>query len=54
MVARKLHSNRSDKKSTLKFVGEIQDMIDNDPKWSIRSIAWDMGLSELFYPTDSA
>ena len=46
-AARKLPSNRSDKKRTPEFVGEIQTMIGNDPSKSIRSIARDMGVSEF-------
>ena len=37
MVARKLHSDRSDEKRNLEFVGEILAMIDNDYKKSIWS-----------------
>ena len=32
MFSRKLHSHRSDMKRTPEFLGEIQVMIDNDPK----------------------
>ena len=46
-AAQKLHSIRFDKKTTSKFIGEIQAMIDNDPSKSIRSIAWDMGVAEF-------
>ena len=41
------HVDRSNKKRTPEFVGEIQDMIDNDPRKSISSIATDMGVSKF-------
>ena len=42
-----LHSDRSDKKIILEFVGEIQAKIDSYPCKSIRSIASDIGVSEF-------
>ena len=47
MAVRKPQSKCSGKKITLKFVAEIKAMIDNDPRESIRSIAWDIGESEF-------
>ena len=37
----------SEEKRTPKFIGEILAMIDNDPSKSIKSLAKDMGMSEL-------
>ena len=42
-VTQKSHSDRSDKKRTPKFLGKIQNMIDNNPSKSIMSIASDIG-----------
>ena len=46
-AAQKPHSVRSEKKRALKFLGETQVMIDNDHSKSIRSLARNMGVSEL-------
>ena len=46
-AARNPHPDRSDKKRTPKFVGEIQVMFDNDRSKSIKSITRDMGVSEF-------
>ena len=47
MLVEKSHFDRSDKKITPGFVCKIQSMIDNDHRKLIRSIAGDMGASEL-------
>ena len=46
-ASRKTRSDRSDKKRIHEFSAEIQAMIDNDLNKAIRSIAMDMGMSEL-------
>ena len=46
-TARKLHSGRSDKKRTPDFVGETQIMIHYNHCKSIRSLDWDVGVSEF-------
>ena len=47
MTVLKPHSDRSDNKTTLEYLGEIQAMIDNDPSKSIRSTLRDMEMSEF-------
>ena len=47
MAAQKPHSDCSDNKRTLKFLGEIQAMIDNNPSKSIRSTARNIRVSEF-------
>ena len=46
-AARKSHSDHSDLNGTLKFVCEIQTMVDNDSSKSIRSITKDMEVLEF-------
>ena len=41
----KPQSDRTDKKRTPEFVGQIQAMINNDPSKSVSFIARDMGVS---------
>ena len=44
---KKRYSDRSDKNRTLKFLHEVQTMINNDPCKSIRSTAKDIDVSEF-------
>ena len=47
IAAQKLHSNCSNKKRSPEFLDEILAMISNDPKKSIKSIAWNTEVSEF-------